>query len=204
MGFPAGGRQEQGHYISFLILHSSQSAISWMFDSPGLLYNNIDNHINDCAQANTYGSRGHCYVYKDFSLFGRFRTLSGCGAAGGGAGEKPTRVSHSAACLSSSTVTPPFTGAPSLAGPLLDKYIHDMHTAVLARTLPVIKELGVCCEVIEEVGGPVEVIARIANTQDFDLVVIGSRGVSMEKAEKLGSICHGVIHSVFCPVLIVR
>src|ERR1044071_145372 len=75
------------------------------------------------------------------------------------------------------TLPSPFTGAPTLAGPLLDKYIHEMHQAVLARTIPIMKELGVCCQVIEEVGNPVEVIARIANTQDFDLVVIGSRGV---------------------------
>ena len=102
------------------------------------------------------------------------------------------------------TVTPPFTGAPTLAGPLLDKYIRDLHAAVLARTIPVIKALGVCIDVIEEVGSPIDVIARIANTQDFDLVVIGSRGVSLDKADKLGSVCHGVIHSVFCPVMIVR
>lgn len=102
------------------------------------------------------------------------------------------------------TITPPFNGAPTLAGPLLDKYVRDMHKAVLARAIPIIKEQGICFDVIEEVGSPVEVIARIANTQDFDLVVIGSRGVSLDKAEKLGSICHGVIHSVFCPVMIVR
>lgn len=102
------------------------------------------------------------------------------------------------------TITPPFLGAPTLNGPLLDKYIHDMHEAVLLRTLPVLKETGVCAHIIEEVGSPVEVISRIANTQDFDLVVIGSRGVSVDRAEKLGSICHGVIHNVFCPVMIVR
>jgi nucleotide-binding universal stress UspA family protein len=48
------------------------------------------------------------------------------------------------------------------------------------------------------------VIARVANQQEFDLIVVGSRGISSDKAEKLGSVCHRVLHDAFCPVLVVR
>jgi len=106
-------------------------------------------------------------------------------------------------CQVPSTETP-FPGAPSLSGPAVDAYVRDMHTAVLRRTLPLIKESGVCCDVLEEVGNPADVIARVANQQGFDLIILGSRGISNDKAEKLGSVCHRVIHDASCPVLIVR
>jgi len=102
------------------------------------------------------------------------------------------------------TVKEPFPGAPSLSGPAVDAYVRAMHIAVIERALPVIKQAGACCEVKEEVGNPADVIARIANQQDYDLIVLGSRGISPEKAEKLGSVCHSVIHNASCPVLVVR
>lgn len=102
------------------------------------------------------------------------------------------------------TVEASFPGAPTLAGPAVETYIQDMHTAVIRRTLPIIKQSAVCCGIQEETGNPADVIARVANQQDFDLIVMGSRGVSKEKAEKLGSVCHRVIHDASCPVLIVR
>lgn len=98
----------------------------------------------------------------------------------------------------------PFPGAPSLAGPTLQRYICDMHAAVVSRTLPVIEQAGAHCEILEEAGDPADVIARVANQQDFDLIVLGSRGISTERAQQLGSVCHGVIHNAFCPVLIIR
>ncbi|HLJ55852.1 MAG TPA: universal stress protein [Chthonomonadaceae bacterium] len=55
-----------------------------------------------------------------------------------------------------------------------------------------------------EIGNPAEVIARIANQQEYDVVVLGSRGVSADRAEKVGSVCHRVIHDAYCPVLVVR
>ena len=79
-----------------------------------------------------------------------------------------------------------------------------MHLAVVERTLPAIKQADVSCEVMEEIGNPADVIARIANQQDYDLIVLGSRGISTDKAEKLGSVCHSVIHNASCPVLVMR
>jgi len=102
------------------------------------------------------------------------------------------------------SVEAPFPGAPSFCGPAVQAYIRDMHDAVIRRTLPVIERAGMCCDIVEEVGRPAEVIARVANQQEFDLIVVGSRGISSDKAEKLGSVCHRVLHDAFCPVLVVR
>lgn len=99
---------------------------------------------------------------------------------------------------------PSFPGAPTFEGPALDRYVREMHLAVIERTLPVITEQDVRCAIREETGNPVNVIARVANTQGFDLVVLGSRGFSTERANQLGSVSHGVIHNVCCPTLIVR
>ena len=97
-----------------------------------------------------------------------------------------------------------FTGAPMIAQPAFDQYVRDMHRAVMERTLPVINERGVFCETIEETGNPVASIARIAQTQDYDLIVMGSRGLAADKAAHLGSVSYGVIHQAHCPVLLTR
>lgn len=102
------------------------------------------------------------------------------------------------------SVDAPFPGAPAFVGPAVDAYVTAMHNAVIGRTLPILKRAGVCCEVVEEDGNPADVIARFANQLEFDLVVLGSRGVSAQRAENLGSVCHRVIHDAYCPVLIVR
>jgi len=98
----------------------------------------------------------------------------------------------------------PFPGAPAFAGPAVDAYVTEMHNAVITRTLPIIRRAGVCCEILTESGSPAEIIARVANQQEFGLVILGSRGVSPDKAEKVGSVCHRVIHDAYCPVLVVR
>lgn len=102
------------------------------------------------------------------------------------------------------SIPSPFPGAPSLSGPVLNSYVLDMHHAVIQRTLPALEQRGVRCEILEEVGNPAEIIARIANQQEFDLIVLGSRGVSTDKAEKLSSVCHSMIHNAACPVLVIR
>src|SRR5690349_21381649 len=56
------------------------------------------------------------------------------------------------------TVEASFPGAPTLSGPAVDAYIQDTHTAVIRRTLPLTKQSAVCCDILEEVGNPADVI----------------------------------------------
>ena len=53
-------------------------------------------------------------------------------------------------------------------------------------------------------GHAVEEIVRVANEGNFDLVVIGARGVSHMREMLLGSVTDGVMHHVRCPVLVMK
>lgn len=53
-------------------------------------------------------------------------------------------------------------------------------------------------------GHTVEEIVRVANEGNFDLIVIGARGISHVKEMFLGSVTDGVIHHARCAVLVIK
>jgi nucleotide-binding universal stress UspA family protein len=55
-------------------------------------------------------------------------------------------------------------------------------------------------------GDPHEVILREAEEGEFDVIVIGSRGVSEDsgRSRLLGSVAERVLHQTPCPVLVIR
>ena len=53
-------------------------------------------------------------------------------------------------------------------------------------------------------GEPGPAIVEYANKENFDLVVIGSRGLNSLQEMVLGSVSHKVVKRVNCPVLIVK
>ena len=55
-------------------------------------------------------------------------------------------------------------------------------------------------------GPPVDVILRVAEEGDYDLIVMGSRGVSEEHGHErlVGSVTERVLHRAPCPVLVIR
>lgn len=53
-------------------------------------------------------------------------------------------------------------------------------------------------------GEPGPTIVKFANDHQYDLVVIGSRGLNMMQEMVLGSVSHKVAKRVKCPVLIVK
>jgi len=55
-----------------------------------------------------------------------------------------------------------------------------------------------------EFGNPAEKIIEIANKERYDLIVVGSRGLSRTKRFFLGSVSDDVSHHAHCSVLIVR
>ena len=98
----------------------------------------------------------------------------------------------------------PFPGAPTFALPLLEQYERDVKQAVIERSLPAIHAIGTDYDVIEEIGDPVEVIARVADNRGYDLIVMGGRKIGVDKIAELGSVSHGVLCRAHCPVLVVR
>ncbi len=66
-----------------------------------------------------------------------------------------------------------------------------------------LQEAGFSSDLQLEVGEPREIISHIANSQDFDLLVIGRHEGGGEIRDVLfGSVANFVLHNVRCPVLL--
>ena len=55
-----------------------------------------------------------------------------------------------------------------------------------------------------ELGDHAQVIIDTANKNDYDLIIMGSRGLSPFKELLLGSVSFKVMHHAKCPVMVVR
>lgn len=75
---------------------------------------------------------------------------------------------------------------------------------VFERTLKVLGKGDFSVQTRLETGHPADQIAQVANTGNFDLVVIGSRGLGNWQEILLGSVSEKVCHSIHIPVLIVK
>ena len=59
-------------------------------------------------------------------------------------------------------------------------------------------------KVFFEIGDPAKIITEIANKKEYDLIIMGSRGMSTFKELLLGSVSLKVMHHAKCPVMVVR
>jgi nucleotide-binding universal stress UspA family protein len=77
---------------------------------------------------------------------------------------------------------------------------------ILESAKRVSEKRGCSTDVMMEsaVGNAGHRIVWIAKENDFDLIVIGARGIGKIEALLLGSVCDTVTHSASCPVLVVR
>ena len=86
----------------------------------------------------------------------------------------------------------------------VSRYMEETGNAVSRRTGKVLEEAGVNYDVRVEMGHPAESIINVATEGRYNLIVIGSRGLSGIKSFFLGSVSDRVAHLAHCPVLIVR
>ena len=86
----------------------------------------------------------------------------------------------------------------------LDEVARGRGASILADGKKRAKAERVQVEKLLKEGHAVEEILRTAEEGKFDLIVIGTRGLSTIKEIFLGSVSHGVIVHAACPVLIVR
>ena len=75
---------------------------------------------------------------------------------------------------------------------------------ILANAEERVKAAGLKVEKIKEMGYPVNHIVKVASERGYDLIIMGSRGMSGVKEALLGSVSHGVSQQAKCPVLIVH
>lgn len=65
-------------------------------------------------------------------------------------------------------------------------------------------EKGIQPKFMLEIGDPANMIIEIVNSKDYDLVVLGTRGMNVFKELVLGSVSIKVMHHAKCPVMVVR
>ena len=78
------------------------------------------------------------------------------------------------------------------ANSMLEKYQNDA------------LEKGIHPKFMLEIGDPANMIIEIVNSKDYDLVVLGTRGMNVFKELVLGSVSIKVMHHAKCPVMVVR
>lgn len=84
------------------------------------------------------------------------------------------------------------------------KLIHQGQQ-ILDREKIVFKQAALPVDtIIELFDDPGEMIIKIAKEQNFDLIVMGSRGLSVMKELIIGSVSSKVLHHAGCPVIIYR
>lgn len=65
-------------------------------------------------------------------------------------------------------------------------------------------QTGIQYDINYQTGDPAKIISDLANTQNYDLIVMGTRGMSKMSELFLGSVSHTVIQHANCPVLTVK
>jgi len=89
-------------------------------------------------------------------------------------------------------------------GVLISKDLEKEGEEILKRSRELATSLGITANTKLASGVPAEEIVRFAESEKFDLIVMGSRGMSEVKAFFLGSVSDRVSHHAKCPVLIIR
>ena len=84
------------------------------------------------------------------------------------------------------------------------KCMREASKQILANGEKSVKAEGVQVETLAREGNVIAEILKEATAGKFDLVVMGSRGLSTIKELALGSVSDGVIRHSPCPVLVVR
>lgn len=90
---------------------------------------------------------------------------------------------------------------------VFDKLVEAARVAganILTHGEKTAKAEGLQVETLLKEGHAVHEILKTAGEGEFDLIVIGSRGLSVTKEIFLGSVSHGVIIHSRCPVLVVK
>ena len=96
--------------------------------------------------------------------------------------------------------------APEAVKASIEQALHEANAAALAQTASPLEQAGVKVTTREIEGPPAIVISREAADGDYDLVVMGSRGLGLpaDQRDFLGSVTERVLRLVPCPVLTVK
>jgi nucleotide-binding universal stress UspA family protein len=97
---------------------------------------------------------------------------------------------------------PSYLGEPNFES-LLNRVLTEAND-VVKSALAVIEDKSVHATGDTLEGPPAEAILRVAESEEFDLIVIGSRGLGQFEGLLLGSVSDRVLHHARIPVMVVR
>jgi nucleotide-binding universal stress UspA family protein len=97
---------------------------------------------------------------------------------------------------------PDYLGEPLYQERLTEEHARARQALDEARALAAAAGIEAEYELLE--GDPAQEIARIAESRDADLVVVGTRGIGALAGELLGSVSAGVVRRSHRPVVVVR
>ncbi|RSK25631.1 universal stress protein [Bacillus sp. HMF5848] len=83
-------------------------------------------------------------------------------------------------------------------------HLSDSREEKIRKAESIIKKENIQYEVKLLKGEPGPAIVEFANSERFDVVVVGSRGLNSLQEMVLGSVSHKIAKRVSCPVLIVK
>jgi nucleotide-binding universal stress UspA family protein len=86
----------------------------------------------------------------------------------------------------------------------LAREIQDRGREILQKTVEIFSNEGLSVDGLIDRGDPAEVILAHAERDNFDHIIMGSRGVSELRGVELGSVSHKVIHLANCRVTLVK
>jgi nucleotide-binding universal stress UspA family protein len=75
---------------------------------------------------------------------------------------------------------------------------------ILAEGQKIVQAEGVFAEAVLLEGNVVDRIVNTAKEGNFDVIVIGARGLNRFEEVLLGSVSHGVVEKAPCPVIVTR
>jgi len=99
------------------------------------------------------------------------------------------------------------TGVPVMTVPDISRLVEATRKAgsrILEDGEQRVKAAKVEVNKLLEEGHTVQEIIRVAKEGNFELIVMGARGISHIREMLLGSVSDGVMHHVSCPVLVVK
>lgn len=75
---------------------------------------------------------------------------------------------------------------------------------ILEQCKRIAEKNNISIKTASELGDPAKIIIELTKSNDYDLIVMGSRGRSAFKELLLGSVTQKVAHHAKCPVMVVR
>ena len=92
----------------------------------------------------------------------------------------------------------------ALSKEMVDSYYQEESAKVLDPALKFLEQHHIAATTRLEIGPPGEVIARVAEEDKYELIVMGTHGRAGFDRLLFGSVAHEVVRAAPCPVMTVR